>query len=148
MLSRHQEREDLGHGSRGDHRIRIFLRDDVAVLCVNNHGVFTGKVLAQLNGGIRFLGLKYSGRFLRFNGCRCCGLFTALFRLVLEAPGSQEPYKNDQHQTEGKKLLQLPLTPGSLFLTSCFRTLGPTGGPFFLRKCGGIVFHGGDPAFV
>lgn len=103
-----------------------------AVLCVNNHGVFTGKVLAQLNGGIRFLGLKYSGRFLRFlhriiNGCRCCGLFTALFRLVLEAPGSQEPYKNDQHQTEGKKLLQLPLTPGSLFLTSCFRTLGPTG---------------------
>ena len=39
----------------------FLLRDDAAVLRVNNHGVFTGKVLAQLNSGVRFLGLKYSG---------------------------------------------------------------------------------------
>mgnify|MGYP002580860761 CR=1 FL=1 len=162
ILCRHHPRQQLpGHAVcgggveavAGEEVTGCALRDDAAVLRVNNHGVFTSKVLAQLNSGVRFLGLKYSGLFLRFlhriiNGCRCCGLFAALFRLVLEAPGSQEPYKNDQHQTEGKKLLQLPLTPGSLFLTSCFRTLGPTGGPFFLRKCGGIVFHGVAPAFV
>ena len=101
MLGGHQKCQDLGHGSRGDHGIRVLFRQNAAVLCINDHGVFAGEIIAQLNGTLGFPRLKSNRLCLRFlrhlvdwrRGNRI--ICTAVLRLALKGPGGQQSHKKD-----------------------------------------------------
>lgn len=62
-LGGHQDRQDLGHGSGIDHRVRALFRQDLMAVQVDQHRIDAGQLLAQLDGAI---GGGIAGRDLRF----------------------------------------------------------------------------------